>query len=122
MNSNDKLSLMLKNQLQNIQDNKKLSERDMKRIIKYTDNCIFGNECSLWNGYITNNKGKYINFYFNNSKTSLIRILYLNYIGNIYDNVYLTNTCQNKGLCCNINHIIIKKNKPKKEKNTVVFD
>lgn len=119
-----RLELLKSKQLNNIPEDKKLKENDLKRIIKYTDNCLFGNECSLWKGYITNNKSKYVNFYFNGNKMALHRLLYLNFIGNIHDNVYLSCKCKNEGVCCNINHIIIKKNKKKKEikKNTVEFD
>ena len=119
-----RLELLKSKQLNNLPENKKLKENDFKRIIKYTDNCLFGNECSLWKGYITNNKSKYVNFYFNGSKIALHRLLYLNFIEHIHDNVYLSHKCKNEGVCCNINHIIIKKNKKKKEikKNTVEFD
>ena len=121
----DKLKLLKNKQLNNIPENKKLKESDMKRIIKYTNNCLFSNECCLWTGYITNNKSKYINFYFNGKKTALHRLLYINYIGNLHDNIYLSYKCNNEGICCNINHLIIKKNNKKKiikNKNTVEFD
>jgi len=118
-----RLELLKSKQLNIIPKNKKLKDNDLKRIIKYTDNCLFGNECSLWKGYITNNKSKYVNFYFNGNKLALHRLLYLNFISNIDDNIYLSHTCKNGGICCNINHIIIKKNKIKKnKKNTVEFD
>jgi hypothetical protein len=119
-----RLELLKSKQLNNISENKKLKENDLMRIIKYTDNCLFGNECSLWKGYITNNKSTYVNFYFNGNKIALHRLLYLNFIGNLYDNIYLSYKCNNDGICCNINHLIIKKNKKKKEikKNTVEFD
>ena len=110
-----RLELLKSKQLNNLPENKKLKENDFKRIIKYTDNCLFGNECSLWKGYITNNKSKYVNFYFNGSKIALHRLLYLNFIEHIHDNVYLSHKCKNEGVCCNINHIIIKKNKKKKK-------
>jgi hypothetical protein len=120
------LELFKNKQLDNIPENKRLKENDFKRIIKYTDNCIFGNECSLWKGYITNNKSKYINFYFNGSKIALHRLLYLNFIGHLHENVYLSYTCCNDGVCCNVNHIIIKKKAIKKKveikKNTVEFN
>ena len=119
-----RLELFKKKQLSILPKNKKLKESDLKRIIKYTDNCLFGDKCSLWKGYITNNKNKYINFYFNGNKIALHRLLYLNFVGHIYDNIYLSYKCNNQGYCCNINHITIKKNKKKKDikKNTVEFD
>ena len=122
---NDRLELLKSKQLNNIPEKKKLKENDLKRIVKYTDNCLFGSECSLWKGYITNNKSKYVNFYFNGNKMALHRLLYLNFIDDLHDNIYLSYKCNNEGVCCNINHLILKKkNKKKKEikKNTVEFD
>ena len=120
----DNIELIKNKQLNNIPENKKLKDNDIKRILKYVDNSLFGDECCLWKGYITNNKSKYVNFYFNGNKIALHRLLYINFIGHIHDNVYLSYKCKNEGVCCNINHIIIKKNKKKKEikKNTVEFD
>jgi hypothetical protein len=118
----------LKNkQIDNIPINKKLKDKDLKRIIKYTNKSIISsNECILWKGFITTNKGIYINFYFNGKKTALHRLLYLNYIGPIYDNQYLSFTCENGGKCCNINHIKIKKKSIYKKnnisKNIINFD
>ena len=86
----ERLEILKSKQINNIPENKRLKDNDFLRIIKYTDKSIFGSECSLWKGYITNNKSKYVNFYFNGSKTALHRLLYLNFIGNIYDNVYLS--------------------------------
>ena len=120
---NDKLDILKNKQLKNIPENKKLKETDLLRIIKYTNNSIFGTECSIWQGYITNNKSKYINFYFNKNKIALHRLLYINYIGELYENVYLSYNCKNPGICCNINHFIVKKkNKKNNNKNTVEFD
>ena len=124
------LEELKKNQRNDISDDKKLKEKDLKRIIKYTDASILSsNECVMWKGYITNNKGLYVNFYFNKKKMALHRLLYINFIGNLYDNSYLQFTCKNKGACCNINHIKIKRKnnsikKPltKNNQNTVYFD
>ncbi len=93
---------------------KLLSEKDLKRIINRTGG-IFNtsNECILWNGYITHNKIDYINFYFNGKKCALHRLLYVNFKGKLNDNDYLEFICSNKsnrGKCCNINHIIKKRN------------
>ena len=63
----------------------------------------------MWSGYVTNDKnhtkGTYINFYFNKKKIALHRLLYLNYIGEISNKEYIRFTCDNKGKCCNINHM-----------------
>ena len=77
----------------------------LKTISKYINNSIFGSECCIWNGYITNNGVKYVNFYHNRKKTNLHRILYKNFIGELHDNNYLKYTCCNAGKCININHI-----------------
>lgn len=90
-------------------EDKKLNVNDMKRICKYTESSLFGQECCLWKGNINNNKSSYINFYFNKKKQALHRLLYINYIGDI-NNKYLTFSCKNKGMCCNINHIKLKHN------------
>jgi len=110
LKSNDFLKELLINQLKNINLNKKLNYGDMKRISKFLTNSIFHEtNCSLWNGYVTNeknqNKGTYINFYFNKKKIALHRLLFINYIGEISNKEYIRFTCDNKGKCCNINHI-----------------
>lgn len=81
----------------------------MKRICKYIDTSIFDkNKCCLWNGYITNinnsNKGTYVNFYFRNKKVALHRLLYSNFVAPLNSSEYLKFNCDNKGICCNINH------------------
>ena len=114
------LSELLSNQLKNIDKQKKLDYSDIRRLTKYINKSIFNsNECVLWNGYITNlnnkSKGTYINFFFKQKKYALHRLLYINYIGPLYDDEYLKFTCENKGCCCNINHIqkIDKNDNPK---------
>ncbi|ARF09775.1 hypothetical protein Indivirus_3_24 [Indivirus ILV1] len=117
------LDELIKKQLKNVTTNK-LSYEDIHRLSKYIKNSIFDeNECSLWNGYITNidneSKGVYINFYYNGKKIALHRILYSNYIGSLDESEYLKFSCENKGKCCNIKHIqkfkyISKKPKEKK--------
>ena len=102
----------------------------MKRICKYIDTSIFdNNQCCIWNGYITNinnsNKGTYVNFYFRNKKVALHRLLYSNFVAPLSSSEYLKFNCDNKGICCNINHyekykysknnIIIKKDHKHKE-------
>ena len=98
----------------NCNADKLLSEKDLKRIYNRTGGIInTTNECILWKGYITHNKIDYINFYFNGKKCALHRLLYINFKGKLNDNDYLEFICSdknNKGKCCNINHIIKKKN------------
>ena len=108
--SNDFLKELLLKQLKNINASKKLNYNDIKRISKFLTTSIFDQkECSIWNGYITNeknqSKGTYINFYFNQKKIALHRLLYLNFIGDILNTEYIKFICTNKGKCCNINHM-----------------
>ena len=84
----------------------------MNRISKNLNSSIFdNNKCCIWNGYITNNnddnRAKYINFYFNKKKIALHRLLFINYNDNLNKNEYIKYTCNNKGICCNINHMYI---------------
>lgn len=113
------LDELIKKQLKNVTHNK-MSFEDIKRLSKYIKSSIFDeNNCSIWNGYITNSenetKGVYINFYYNAKKIALHRILYSNYVGELTDNEYLKFSCENKGKCCNVMHIqkfkyVVKKN------------
>jgi hypothetical protein len=108
--SNDFLKELLLRQLPNVNISKKLTYNDIKRISKFIVSSIFDeNECSIWNGYITNEKnqvkGTYINFYFNQKKIALHRLLYLNFIGDILNTEYIKFSCVNKGKCCNIHHM-----------------
>ncbi len=104
------LSELLSKQLNKIDKSKKLDYRDIVRLRKHIDKSIFNkDECVLWKGYITNlnkkEKGAYINFFYKKKKYALHRLLYINYIGLLYDDEYLKFTCDNKGCCCNINHL-----------------
>jgi hypothetical protein len=108
--SNDFLKELLLRQLPNINIAKKLTYNDIKRISKFLVSSIFDEiNCSIWNGYITNEKnqvkGTYINFYFNQKKIALHRLLYLNFIGDILNTEYIKFSCANKGKCCNIYHM-----------------
>jgi hypothetical protein len=110
LKNNDFIKELIKNQLPNISQQKKLLYNDLKRISKFLTSSIFDkNSCSLWTGYITNEKnqtkGIYINFYFNQKKIALHRLLYLNYIGEILNTEYIKFSCANKGKCCNIHHM-----------------
>lgn len=109
-NNNLLLKELLVKQLKNICPTKKLLFSDIKRISKFLNESIFNeNKCSLWHGYITNEKnqtkGTYINFYFNKKKIALHRLLYINYIGEISNDEYIKFSCENKGKCCSIHHM-----------------
>ena len=103
------LSNLIKNQREDINLDKKLSFKDLNRISYNLNTYIFTNECSIWNGYITNINSKkkncYISFFFKNKKVSLHRLLFANYVEDINDNEYVKYICNNKGKCCTINHM-----------------
>ncbi|CAH6421007.1 Hypothetical protein MVR_LOCUS235 [uncultured virus] len=106
----DLLSEMIQRQITDGCIDKKLDINDMKRICKYINTSIFGTDCCLWQGYITNqssaNKGTYVNFYFQERKVALHRLLYDNFVEEVSkENEYIKFTCSNAGTCCNVNHM-----------------
>ena len=111
---NELLKELADNQIKNIQQHRRLRYKDMGRIAQYIDTSIFDkNNCSIWNGYVTNakkcKKGIYINFFFQDKKVALHRLLYENFVGPIDDECYLKFSCDNvehRGKCCNVNHMI----------------
>lgn len=130
MVENDKILIeLIQNQKKNVINGKKLLYSDLRRISKYLSKSIFGNECSLWNGYITtiknDDKSSYINFYFNGKKYALHRLLYQNYIGELDDSEYIKFNCLNKGKCCTIGHfykILKDKEDEKKDEKKDILD
>lgn len=110
MDTDDILQELIQKQLPNVPSQWKMNIYDMRRIRKYLPVSIFSTtDCCIWDGYITNlnncSKGTYINFYFRNKKTPLHRLLYSNYVAPLTSDQYLKFTCNNKGKCCNINHL-----------------
>jgi hypothetical protein len=107
---------LIRNQRKDLVLEKKLKLSDLKRISSYLSTSIFENNCSIWNGYISEfkNNSFYINFYFNGKKHALHRLLYYNFIGNIDDNEYLKYNCINKGKCCCLKHFHLINNEEKK--------
>jgi hypothetical protein len=101
---------IISKQLQDVHINKKLMFNDIKRICKNITTDMFDKiKCCIWQGHVTNmnkkKKGRYINFYFSGKKRALHRLLYSNFIGNLTNYEYLKFACDNKGICCNINHL-----------------
>lgn len=119
-NKNNILENLIKNQKKHVELKSKLLLSDLNRLTNNLSKDIFCDECSLWDGPIlmANNK-KYISFFINKKKVSLNRILYKNYIGELYDNEYLKYLCINKGKCCTLKHLY-KTNKKIKENNIVI--
>ena len=109
INKNEILSLLIKNQIQTIELDKKLSLSDLKRVVSHLPKDIFSEDCCIWSGYITNlnnkNKNCYVSFFYKNKKIALHRLLYLNFVENLNDNEYLKFTCDNKGKCCSLKHL-----------------
>lgn len=111
MTDNILLKELLSRQLKDVPNSRRLKYKDFVRMIKYINSSIFDEEiCSVWNGYVTNinnsYKGLYINFYFKKKKTALHRLLYSNFKGSLDDDDYIKFSCENKGKCCNVNHMI----------------
>ena len=106
-NKNHIIAEMIRNQLIDVQPDKKLLHTDFKRMVRYLNTSIFTpNVCSLWQGYVTDrknkNKGSYVNFYFRQKKVALHRLLYLNFLGPLADDEYVKFKCDQKGHCCTV--------------------
>jgi hypothetical protein len=121
-NKNSILENLIKKQKEHVELKSKLLLSDLNRVTNNLSKDIFSDECSLWDGpiLIANNK-EYISFFINGKKVSLNRILYKNYVGELYDKDYLKYSCINKGRCCSLQHIykINKKVKEEKKKEIV---
>jgi hypothetical protein len=116
-NSADKkkiLDELITKQLKNVPIERKLHNKDLRRIVKYINSSIFDEEkCCMWNGYVTNEtnskRGTYVNFFFRNKKVALHRLLFENFIGPLGEDYYLKFSCDDNlsdGKCCNVNHMI----------------
>jgi len=124
-NKNIILENLITNQKEHVELKSKLLLSDLNRLTNNLSKDIFCDECSLWNGsIITTNNKEYINFFINGKKISLNRILYKNYIGELYDNEYLKYSCNNKGRCCTLKHLykINKKIQDKKKENIIIIE
>lgn len=108
------LKELVANQLKTVSPDRRLIYKDLVRITKYINSSVFDeNNCCNWLGYVTNatnvKKGTYINFFFRNKKVAFHRLIYENYVGPLGDDYYLKFTCENeenKGKCCNVNHML----------------
>ncbi len=113
---------LINNQNDDIDNDKKLDVKSLQRISRNVETSLFGNDCVFWQGYITyiqSTDVHYINFFFNGKKHALHRLLYLNFIGDLKKNEYLKYKCDNKGKCCNINHILKINSKKSLEKDII---
>ena len=94
---------LIKNQRKNLILEKKLSLSDLKRIASHLTESIFTKNCSLWT---SENNSDFVNFFFNGKKQALHRLLYYNFVDDINNTQYLKYSCDNKGKCCCLQHII----------------
>jgi hypothetical protein len=104
----DIINTFITNQLPDIEEQYKLKLKDFQKIARNINSNIFDKgKCTLWNGVLCNkdkpHKGVYINYYFNRKKTTLHRLLFINFVGPLDDKEYLKFKCINKGQCCNVN-------------------
>ena len=113
MNKNNIYQELIQNQRKNLNQDKKLSLSDLKRVSTYLNKTIFSEECSLWQGYVTEIKKSsyFVNFFFKGKKQALHRLLYYNFVNDITDSEYLKFTCENKGKCCSLKHFLLVKDK-----------
>ena len=94
----------------------KLSFEDLKRIDRASlGDVTSSRNCCLYIGETVSNT--YCTFSYKGKKTSIIRMLYHNFIGDIDPDAQIKYTCENKGRCCNLKHFELNKKKkaPKKE-------
>lgn len=108
ISKNKMLVELINNQLDDMENKKRLDVKSLQRISRNIEDSLFGDKCVIWQGYITyieSTNVHYVNFFFHGKKHALHRLLYLNFIGDVKSNEYLKYSCPNKGKCCNINHI-----------------
>jgi hypothetical protein len=87
----------------------KLEYTDIKRLDRYIDGDIFGGSCCVYNG---ERKSNYTTLSYRSKKISVLRLLYHNYVSNIQQVDKIKYLCDNKGICCNIHHIVLKVKPP----------
>lgn len=108
INQKKLLCLMKVRQLDCKKYNLKMSVLQLVKFIMIcnSDDNLLGifdlNKCCLYSSSCNNKYGN--NFYMNNKKIAIHRLIYINFINDLDENVYLKHKCMNKN-CCNINHI-----------------
>jgi len=113
MNKEELLEELILKQKKGVIEKKRLYYNDFRRIVKYTEKSLFGNECVPWKGAVRSHNSKYVCFYFRNGKFALHRLLYNNFVGSLSEGEYIYFSCENKGECCCIHHIHKKNTKPR---------
>ncbi len=82
----------------------KMSFEDIQRVERNIQKDIFANECCIYKGEIKNG---FASISYKSKKVSVQRLLYHNYIGTIRRNQIIQYSCENKGLCCCLEHLIV---------------
>jgi hypothetical protein len=101
---NNIINEILEKQLDNIDEKKKLTYKDILKILTKIDSPSFFNEnkCVLW--CKTSNTIKIDNDI--NRRNIVQRILYQNFVSNDLDRCeFIKYKCHNRQTCCNINHL-----------------
>ena len=94
----------------------KLSFQDIKRVDKYLKRNIFdSDDCCIYKGELKKN---YATISFKGKKVSVHRLLYHNYISSITDGDYVSFSCNNRGICCNLQHFSMSKKKKDSKKDS----
>jgi len=107
--ANNILQELLVFQRNNIEPTTNFEYLDLVRLSKYIPASPFysNNKCCTWTSKKKNIRN-YITFHYRNKKTTLSRLFYINYIGDLARNEYVSFSCNNRGHCLNINHIVKK--------------
>jgi len=82
----------------------KMFFEDIQRLELNIKDDIFSDHCCIYNGEIKNG---FASISFKGKKVSVQRLLYHNYIGTIRRNQIIKYSCENKGICCCLNHLIV---------------
>lgn len=82
----------------------KMSFEDIQRIERNIQADIFSDICCIYKGEVKNG---FASISYKGKKVSVQRLLYHNYIGMIRRNQIIQYSCDNKGLCCCLSHLIV---------------
>jgi hypothetical protein len=112
----------INNIINNVPEQYKIDNHEVNRLTSHIEGDIFNSdECVLWNGYVTQSKSNsvHVNYIIRGKKTSLSRLLYMNYVGKLEPNNYIKYNCSNPGICCNLKHMYRVGNDNKKNTNVI---